>query len=192
MKRNDKPDMPAEVVIDLLKLFEQHQIKVTLDGGWGVAALLREQTRAHADLDIVIAYLDADRIRTVLKARNYGEISQTTTKTYNFMMVDDQGYRVDIHTYSFDPVNHPEYGIDYPLESLNGRGTIDGYPVWCISIKYMVSFHTGYELDETDYHDTKALCHRFGIELPQDYNDFERMDPSHHKSTVTGKPSGSL
>jgi lincosamide nucleotidyltransferase A/C/D/E len=38
----------------------------------------------------------------------------------------------------------------------------------------MVRFHTGYELDEDDYRDVKALCERFGIALPAEYDAFEQ------------------
>lgn len=37
----------------------------------------------------------------------------------------------------------------------------------------MVKFHTGYELDENDYRDVRALCQRFGIEMPSEYGKFE-------------------
>jgi lincosamide nucleotidyltransferase A/C/D/E len=37
----------------------------------------------------------------------------------------------------------------------------------------MVQFHTGYKVDETDYHDVKALCQQFGLEMPADYTKFE-------------------
>jgi lincosamide nucleotidyltransferase A/C/D/E len=33
----------------------------------------------------------------------------------------------------------------------------------------MVKFHTGYELDENDFHDVLALCEKFGIEVPAEY-----------------------
>jgi len=37
-----------------LDLFDTLGIRVWIDGGWGVDALLAEQTRPHEDLDIVI------------------------------------------------------------------------------------------------------------------------------------------
>ena len=46
-------------------------------------------------------------------------------------------------------------------------------PVRCISPEWMVKFHSGYRLDENDYHDVKALCQRFGITLPIEYEEFE-------------------
>jgi hypothetical protein len=40
----------------------------------------------------------------------------------------------------------------------------------------MVKFHTGYEPDENDYRDVRALCQRFGIEMPSEYLKFEMKD----------------
>jgi lincosamide nucleotidyltransferase A/C/D/E len=145
---------------------------VTLDGGWGVDALLGEQTRAHSDVDIVIAYKDVNRLRALLEEQGYTDVPRPDTREVNFVLGDDQGHLVDIHTYTLDRVNHPEQGLDYPLESLNGKGTILGYPVRCIDIENMVQFHSGYELDENDYHDVKVLCQRFSIELPAEYEKF--------------------
>ena len=71
-------------------------------------------------------------------------------------------------------MGHLEFGIDYPIESLNGVGSINGYPVRCISLEYMVKFHSGYEVDETDYHDVKALYQRFGIEMPAEFEGFNK------------------
>jgi lincosamide nucleotidyltransferase A/C/D/E len=39
-----------------------------------------------------------------------------------------------------------------------------------------VKFHTGYKLDENDYHDVKVLCQRFGIKMPLEYEAFEMKD----------------
>jgi lincosamide nucleotidyltransferase A/C/D/E len=36
----------------------------------------------------------------------------------------------------------------------------------------MVKFHSGYKLDEKDYHDVKLLCNKYGIEMPDEYNEF--------------------
>jgi lincosamide nucleotidyltransferase A/C/D/E len=91
-------------------------------------------------------------------------------------MGDGQGHLVDIHTYTLDRLNHPEQGLDYPLESLNGDGSILGYSVRCIDLENMVKFHSGYPLDENDYHDVKVLCERFGFDLPDELKSFEVRD----------------
>ena len=38
-------------VIELYNALNQVQISIWIDGGWGVDALLGEQTRAHKDVD---------------------------------------------------------------------------------------------------------------------------------------------
>jgi len=153
------PEMTARDVLQLMTLFEQAHIEVILDGGWGVDALLGEQTRTHADLDIVLLYQDVPR---------------PDTRPVNFVMGDAHGRQVDIHTYTLDRENHPEQGLDYPLESLRGTGSILGHAVRCIDARNMVQFHTGYTLDQDDYLDVKALCRRFGLPLPPEYARFER------------------
>jgi lincosamide nucleotidyltransferase A/C/D/E len=176
MKQNDAPYMKAEDALELVKLFDQNHIDVILDGGWGVDALIGEQTRIHSDLDIVIANDDVPRLRKLLEANRYADIPRPDTREVNFVMGDGHGHLVDIHTYTLDRINHPEQGLDYPLESLYGTGSILGYTVRCIDLVNMVNFHTGYPLDENDYHDVKALCQRFGIPIPVEYQPFQARD----------------
>lgn len=169
------PQMTAQNVIWLMSLFSQNGLEVIIDGGWGVDALLGEQTRAHADLDIVIAYQDVTKLRNLLEANGFKDVPRPDTREVNFVLGDDKGRLVDIHTYTLDRENHPEQGLDYPLDSLNGRGSILGQPVRCVDVENMVKFHLGYTLDENDYHDVKALCQRFGIALPADFNRFSEQ-----------------
>jgi hypothetical protein len=39
-------------------------------------------------------------------------------------------------------------------------------------VDVLVRFHTGYELDEADFHDVRVLCERFGIAMPNEYPRF--------------------
>jgi lincosamide nucleotidyltransferase A/C/D/E len=174
MTQNNLPEMTAEDAVELVKLFEQNQIEVTLDGGWGVDALLGEQTRRHDDLDIVVAYQAVTQLRGSLEKKGFRDISRANTRECNFVMGDEQGRLIDIHTYTFDPDGHPEFGIDFPLESLIGVGSIMGYPVRCVSGESIVNFHTGYPVDEKDYHDVKALCQCVGIKIPAEFEAFEK------------------
>jgi lincosamide nucleotidyltransferase A/C/D/E len=36
----------------------------------------------------------------------------------------------------------------------------------CIDPEWLLKFHTGYDVDETDDHDVRLLCERFGIAMP--------------------------
>jgi lincosamide nucleotidyltransferase A/C/D/E len=161
--------MTADDVIAFVQLLEQNHIDVYIDGGWGVDALLGEQTRPHADLDIAVQHKDVAQIRALLEARGYKDVPRDDTRDCNFVLGDDRGRLIDIHSYTFDAAGNVVYGVEYPHDSLSGTGSINGYPVKCISPEWMVGFHTGYPLDENDYHDVKLLCQRFGIEMPSEY-----------------------
>ena len=174
--KTTEPVFTAKDVIEFLQLLDQNHIKVHIDGGWGVDALLGEQTRPHSDLDIAIEHIDVPVIRALLEARGYQDILRDDTRDCNFILGDDQGHQIDIHTYTFDADGNLVFGVPYPPESLTGRGSIRGYPVKCIPPEWMVKFHTGYKLDENDYRDVKVLCQRFGIEIPLEYEEFMRRD----------------
>ena len=168
--------MTANDVIGIVRLFNQNHIDFYIDGGWGVDALLEQQTRTHADLDIAVQHKDVPQIRALLEARGYNDVSRDDTRDCNFVLGDSQGHQIDIHSYTFDSVGNHIYGIAYPCDSLTGTGSVNGHPVKCISPEWMVKFHTGYKLDANDYHDVKALCQRFSIKMPLEYERFEMKD----------------
>ena len=170
----DGLEMTAHDVIEVLQLFQQNHIDVCIDGGWGVDALLGKQTRKHADLDIAIPHKDVAQLRALLEARGYEDVPRDDTRECNFVLGDDQGHQIDIHTYAFDAAGNNLFGVEYPYDSLQGSGSVNGHPVKCISPEWMVKFHTGYKLDEDDCRDVLALCQHFGIEMPSEYEGFER------------------
>lgn len=94
------------------------------------------------------------------------------------MLGSVEGYEIDVHVIEVDQQGDGIYGPPennqmYPASSLTGRGELRGRVVQCISAEDAVKFHSGYELDEDDYHDVKALCDHFGIPLPSEYEKFE-------------------
>ena len=172
MKKND-PEMTAHDVLEFVQLLKQHHIDVCIDGGWGVDALLGEQTRLHAE---AVQHKDVAQIRALLEARGYKDVPRDDTRECNFVLGDDAGHLIDIHSYTFDAEGNNVYGVEYLYESLRGTGAINGYSVKCISPEWLVQFHTGYKLDADDYHDVKLLCQRFGIEMPSEYAVFETRE----------------
>jgi lincosamide nucleotidyltransferase A/C/D/E len=166
--------MPAKKVIDLYSTFEHLGFDVWLDGGWGVDALLGEQTRPHADLDIVIQQQDVPRLRAYLEASGFHDVERDDTCAWNFVLGDADGHDIDVHAILFDAMGDgiygpPEHGQMYPAASLTGKGEVSGHPVRCISAEYMVQFHTGYALRPHDFADVVAVCQRFGIAYPDEY-----------------------
>jgi lincosamide nucleotidyltransferase A/C/D/E len=165
-------EMTACDVVEIVQLLTNNGIHVHVDGGWGVDALLGEQTRPHADLDIAMQHKDVPKLRDLLESRGYREIPRDDSWECNFVLADESGHEVDVHSYTLDAQGNNTFGVPYPADSLTGSGTIGGHPLDCISPEWMVSFHTGYELDIDDYRDVSALCERFGIEIPPEYSEF--------------------
>lgn len=161
--------MDARAAAELIGFLEQHGLEVYVDGGWAVDALLGVETRAHDDLDIAIPHGQVPRLRELLAGRGFREQAREDAWECNFVLADEHGSRVDVHSYTLDDAGRNIFGVPYRREHLTGTGSIDGYPVRSIAPEWLVKFHTGYEIDENDRHDVRLLCERFGIELPEEY-----------------------
>jgi lincosamide nucleotidyltransferase A/C/D/E len=135
----DESEMTASDVIEILRLLDQNRIDVWIDGGWGVDALLGEQTRIHRDLDIAVQHRHVPRLRALLEARGYKDVPRDDTRDCNFVLGDDLGHQIDVHSYTFDSAGNHVYGVEYPAESLAGTGSVNGNSVRCISPEWMVS-----------------------------------------------------
>jgi len=98
-------------------------------------------------------------------------------RPHNFVLADSQGREIDVHVIVLDEQGNGIYGPAengemYPADALAGVGKIDGQLVRCISPRWTINFHSGYELKEKDYQDVSALCEKFGIPLPREYERF--------------------
>jgi lincosamide nucleotidyltransferase A/C/D/E len=167
-----KPSMPPETVIEIIQLLNDHQIDVILDGGWAVDALIGKQTRNHDDLDLAVFHKDVAQVRTLLEEQGYFKVPRDDSWECNFVLGNNQGHLVDIHSCSFDDEGKNIFGVKYPYESLQGCGIINGVHVRCITPGWLVEFHTGYPLDEGDFHDVSLLCKKFDIPPPDQSKGF--------------------
>jgi len=166
--------MTAADVIHLYTQLENQRIKIWVDGGWSVDALLSKQTRPHKDLDIAIQWKDVPQLREFLGAQGYKQIKEDSK--WNFVLSDDHGREIDVHAFIFDDQGNVVEGIMYPAASLTGTGTIDGHAVRCISPKYMVEFLAPWihKWPEKYVPAVLALCKKYGLELPKEYIDYLR------------------
>ena len=155
-----------------MRLLEAEGIDVWVGGGWGVDALLGKRTRRHRDLDVALRHSDVPALRALLASHGFEDVPRDDTRACNFVLGDDRGREVDVHSFSHEEDGNLTFGMDYPRESLTGAGTIAGQRVDCISPEWLVRFHSGYELDVDDYRDVAALCERFSIELPAEFSRF--------------------
>ena len=169
----EEAEMSANDVVEIIKLLEKNNIGVYVDGGWGVDALLGEQTRKHNDLDIAVSHKFVPKLRELFEECGYKDVPRDDTRDCNFVLGDDKGRLIDVHSYTFDENGYNTFGVAYESHHLTGTGVINGYPIKCIPPDVMVEFHTGYEVDENDYLDVSALCERFAIPLPGLYEKFK-------------------
>jgi len=158
----------------LIALLEQNALEVCVDGGWAVDAVLGRQTRPHDDLDIALPHAQVPRLRALLSTRGFVEQPRDDSWECNFVLADEAGRRLDVHSYTLDAAGQNVGGVPYIGEQLTGRGVIGGYPVRCIPPDWLVKFHSGYELDNNDWHDVRLLCERFQIAVPDEYLKFSR------------------
>ena len=164
--------MPSDIVIKLVRLLNEGGIEVILDGGWAVDALLGYQSRPHEDLDVAVFHEDVPAIRKILEDHGYSIVPRDDSWECNFVYGNEDGYLIDIHSCSFNDANENYFGVKYSWEALQGRGEIEGESVRCIPPDILVGYHTGYPLDENDYHDVKLLSEKYQLAIPQDYQPF--------------------
>ena len=168
-----KAQMTSADVTAFCRQMEALGIKVWLDGGWGVDALLGRQTRAHADLDIVVQEKDLRFLVEILEGRGFRELPRDDSRAWNFVMGDGRGKEIDLHVIAIDREGNGIYGPParnegmYPAAALQGQGQIEGLSVRCVSPEFQIRSRTEYEPDPTDYEDVRALADKFGLEIPR-------------------------
>ena len=170
---------------DAIRLYqglESQEIQVWIVGGWGIDALLGEQTRPHKDLDIIMLVDDVVRMREYLTRDGYGlemfwSENRWDVDTHGvevptaFVLQDADGRQIDAHAMRVDERGdgHPAWeaeGLVLTPDHLDGEGLIAGVTVRCFSPEMQLLGHTGYDLPDAHKLDVRLLCERFGLPLP--------------------------
>lgn len=159
--------MTAEDVLSVLTLLRQAETDIWIGGGWGIDALIGEQTRDHRDLDLMHRQEQEAAVVAVLSEQGFTE--SLDWRPVRFVVTDAAGRAIDLHPLVFNddgsaeqasPV--PEGPFIYP-SSCFVSGTIGGVAVPCLSAAQQVFFHQGYEPSDRDRHDMAQLRRAFGI-----------------------------
>jgi len=169
--------MTADDVVEVYEALDAAGVRVWIgSGGWGVDALLGEQTREHGDLDVQALVGDIAQLTEVLARHGFAPTDAGSRN--NFVLRDDRGREVDVHVLRLDEGGNGIYEQweggewTYPAEALCGRGSISGREVRCLTPEMeMICHSTGYEPDEDDFRDMRALHERFGVPLTGPYAD---------------------
>lgn len=162
--------MDAETLVRVVSTLEKGGVDVWLDGGWGVDALLGEETREHDDLDLVVELRHGARVLASLASLGYEHVAGGPPMS--FVCVDRTGRQVDVHPVTFDREGGGVYVMDggsewvYPADGFTGQGTVARKRVRCLSPEAQVLVHTGYELGEKDFLELFLLRERFGVDIP--------------------------
>jgi lincosamide nucleotidyltransferase A/C/D/E len=166
--------MTSTDVVQVLKLLREAGVVVWLDGGWGVDALVHEQTRPHKDLDLVVSDVQAALTREVLSEAGY---EHDRGPDWNFVLRDPRGREVDVHTATFDDrggghlATEAGEGFSHDADAFAATGSVGGHPVRCLSPEaQMINHSHGYTPGDTDVHDMRLLNERLGTRLLPPYS----------------------
>ncbi|RPI82203.1 MAG: hypothetical protein EHM41_18910 [Chloroflexi bacterium] len=167
---------------DVIRIYQNlltNDIQVWLTGGWGIDALLGEQTRPHKDLDLIVQLKDIVRIRELLSHDGYGlkeiwsenrwVLDPNGVETATAIVLQDaEGREVDLHAMTLNdegqgiPAWYAE-GFIFSRQDLAGRGTIAGIEVHCLTPEMQILTHRGYVLPEEHQRDLELLREKFGV-----------------------------
>jgi lincosamide nucleotidyltransferase A/C/D/E len=162
--------MTAADVVEVLELLEGARIEAWVDGGWGVDALLGEQTREHDDLDLTVPAGSVPAARAFLEAAGFATLRDWLPVA--LALRDPSGREVDLHPLApsrdgggdqAQPKGPPfHYGPP-------AGGRIAGRPVRCVAAETQLRAHLGYPPTAKDQRDVRLLVERFGLEPPPPY-----------------------
>jgi lincosamide nucleotidyltransferase A/C/D/E len=183
----------AEDVVELYSGLLAEGVRVWVDGGWGIDALLGRQTRPHKDFDAIAAFEDLPALTRFLSGRGFAlkliweenrwvptpeppaliEREHPAVEAATaFVLEDGSGREVDFHIVRLDEHGRwvPAWETDlvFPPEAFAGLGTVGDTSVRCLSAEMQMRTHTGYVLKESDMHDLRLLHDRFGSDYPKE------------------------
>ena len=163
-------------MVALVRNLEDHGITLWLVGGWGVDALLGEQTRDHHDVDVLVDVADLERFVERLRALGF-EYTYGWDETRNlshdswlairelpsaFVYVHPDGREVDTHVLGdadgAEPVPLWDTTVVIPRGGLQAIGVVAGKHVRCISAEMQRLAHEGYELPAQHLEDMRRLA----------------------------------
>ena len=165
--------MDEAAVLAVLDRLDECRVTTWIDGGWGIDALIGEQTRPHEDLDLVVEHAALETARWALSALGFrhDEAVQPGAPA-RIVLVDAEGGQVDLHPIVLDargdgwqPLGDGAWGA-YPADGLTGVGRIGGRRVRCVTPQLQLRHHLGYPPGDDDRHDLRLLGNEFGIGLP--------------------------
>src|SRR5690606_35393426 len=143
-----------------LSIFKELDAKVWIAGGWGVDALVGQQTRQHHDVDIAFNTQQEETI--IEKFTSLAVTVEEDDRPTRFVLRHTDGREIDMHPVAFDEAGNGRQLVPgkEPFFYPNGcftEGFIHGRQVPCLTAQQLVTFHLGYTPLEKDKHNIKML-----------------------------------
>jgi len=166
--------MEAQDVLDVLTVLADAGVSPTLEGGWGVEALLGAQHRDHDDMDLVIDLRDVEPAVYALSQVGFDVVDHEGPEAVR--LGDRYDRVIDLRPVASDAAGNgwvatrsPEQGPpDFPAESFT-YGWVAGRQVPCISPDLQAALHRGYEPRDSDIEDVVRLGERFATPVPAEF-----------------------
>ena len=164
--------MTAPDILRVMAALGDAGVDAWIAGGWGVDAVLGEETRAHRDLDLAVRSSSLETAIEVLD--RLGHAPTVDLLPVRLVVEDPVGRSVDLHPVSFDADGVGRQAgfagrvYEYPPDGF-GSGTVGGVVVPCLAAEQLVRFHLGYEPQEHDRRDMALLRDRLGVQVPPPY-----------------------
>ena len=159
--------MDAGTLLRVLDALRAADVPVFLAGGWGIDALLGEQTRPHRDADLL--HDVAAEPRALHALAELGFRAGLDARPVRFVLATDTGLELDLHPLHFTADGAAWQAADdagrrfaYPADCFV-TGTVAGQVVACVSVAQQIYFHQGYDPTDRDRADMAALRARFGV-----------------------------
>src|SRR5512133_3229816 len=131
-------EMTCEDAIEVLAALDAGGIDYWVDGGWGIDALVGEQTRIHHDLDLGVSRDDVARVEALLpQFRRESEKASFYT--------DERGRAVDLMLVERSQAGHLEQQLPegrrlrYAESETHASGCIGGRLVRCLTASRRVA-----------------------------------------------------
>jgi lincosamide nucleotidyltransferase A/C/D/E len=153
--------MSAKDVLAILDRLEGAALTVWVDGGWAIDAVAGRQTRPHDDLDLVARLEEVPALERELAALGYERAGGGPPGSFESVTVD--GRQVDVHPIADDGAYQMRDGgvWHYPVDGLDGRGTIGGRAVRCLTVDAQLYCRSGYDpVDPEKHRRDLELLHR--------------------------------
>lgn len=159
--------MKLDDVVQIIEGLSEAGVKVWVDGGWCVDALIGRELREHGDLDIAVSRPNEKALWDLLSAQGYTNRPSPDKSPWNYVLGNENGCLIDIHVFEFDENGNHIYGVKYPQESLTGSATLGNIKIHCIAPDWMFRFKTAYNPALKDIIDVHELANKYGFEIAE-------------------------